>query len=159
MAISGLFGKLFRNLPKRIFIWNFALKSLIYCPLICVCLILALLIYLSTETISNLISFEEAQKHTYDYVIVGGGTAGCILASRLSENVDVSVLLMEAGSTFSPLAMVPLLTSQQQRSQNDWKLATVTQKHSSFGFWDQVSRNSVKTSKNVQKSGKYLRNN
>ena len=34
---------------------------------------------------------------TYDYVIIGGGTAGCVLANRLSADPDVRVAMLEAG--------------------------------------------------------------
>jgi choline dehydrogenase len=40
----------------------------------------------------------------FDVVVVGGGTAGCVLASRLSENADRSVCLLEAGPDYGPLS-------------------------------------------------------
>lgn len=67
---------------------------------------------------------------SYDYIIVGAGSAGCVLASRLSEDANVSVLLIEAGGGKSLFVDMPagiriLYTSDRY----NWRFWTEPQQH------------------------------
>jgi choline dehydrogenase len=61
----------------------------------------------------------------YDYVIVGAGSAGCVLANRLSEDPEVEVLLLEAGPPdVNENIHVPLGYLQLARTEVDWDYCT-----------------------------------
>jgi choline dehydrogenase-like flavoprotein len=62
---------------------------------------------------------------TYDHVIVGAGSAGCLLANRLSEDAGVRVLLIEAGGKDrSPNIKIPAAFANQFHTKLDWDYAT-----------------------------------
>ena len=62
-------------------------------------------------------------------VIVGAGAAGCVLASKLTEDKDVSVLLLEAGGPNTNVfeSKVPILFSKLFHTEHDWDYNTVEQ--------------------------------
>jgi 4-pyridoxate dehydrogenase len=65
-------------------------------------------------------------KTSYDYVIVGGGSAGCVLANRLSEDGAASVLLIEAGGRdLHPFIHIPLgMGKMHERDMFNWGYRT-----------------------------------
>ena len=67
---------------------------------------------------------------SYDYIIIGGGSDGCVLAARLSENSKVNVLLLEAGGNDShPFINIPAGFAKMTSSRYTWGLKTAPQKH------------------------------
>jgi choline dehydrogenase-like flavoprotein len=66
----------------------------------------------------------------HDYVIVGAGSAGCVLANRLSEDPSVSVLLLEAGGKDRSLNVkIPAAFPKQFHTKLDWDYATEPEPH------------------------------
>jgi choline dehydrogenase len=66
----------------------------------------------------------------YDYIIVGAGSAGCVLANRLSEDPTVSVLVIEAGGPDTmPEIHDPRAWPFLQGTSVDWGYTTVPQRH------------------------------
>src|ERR671933_838951 len=64
----------------------------------------------------------------YDVIIVGAGSAGCVLASRLSEDSGRSVLLLEAGPDYPDLDSLPseIASSHSATYSHDWGYASET---------------------------------
>jgi choline dehydrogenase len=66
----------------------------------------------------------------YDYVIVGAGSAGCVLANRLSEDPTAKVLLLEAGGSDRSIKVkIPAAFPQQFHTKLDWDFATEPEPH------------------------------
>lgn len=68
---------------------------------------------------------------TFDYIVCGGGTSGCVVAAELASIPNVSVLLVEAGrdSGLAPDVLVPGKYMKQLQEDKDglWELETIPQ--------------------------------
>ena len=75
---------------------------------------------------------------TYDYIIVGAGSAGCVLAARLAEDLHARVLLLEAGGPDrAPEIRIPAAFSKLFKTAVDWNYSTEpeAQLHNRKLYW------------------------
>lgn len=70
---------------------------------------------------------------------MGAGSAGAVLASRLSEDAAHTVLLLEAGGSENVVSDIPLAYQSLQNTPMDWAYRTVPQEAACFGLKDKVS--------------------
>ena len=75
----------------------------------------------------------------YDYVVIGAGSAGSVMAARLSEDPSVTVLLLEAGMAENVFSDVPMNWFNLQRTPMDWNFETLPQTRACLGMEGQTS--------------------
>ncbi|XP_076333084.1 glucose dehydrogenase [FAD, quinone]-like [Tachypleus tridentatus] len=76
----------------------------------------------------------------YDYIVVGAGSAGAVVASRLSEDPRVTVLLLEAGGKENIVTDIPIAAAMIQKTPLDWAYQTEPQDAACFGHINRRSR-------------------
>ncbi|XP_076323808.1 oxygen-dependent choline dehydrogenase-like isoform X1 [Tachypleus tridentatus] len=80
---------------------------------------------------------KEFPQAEYDFIIIGAGTAGSVVARRLVEGTNYSVLIIEAGSEPPWISSIPLLSPSLQMTSVDWGYKTVSQARAMWGLNDQ----------------------
>ncbi|CAG5052990.1 unnamed protein product [Parnassius apollo] len=74
---------------------------------------------------------------TYDFIIVGAGTAGAVVANRLSEESNWSILLLEAGGNPTLGTEIPSLYMNNYGTDVDWNFRTDSQENACLNYKDQ----------------------
>lgn len=70
----------------------------------------------------------------YDFIVIGAGTGGCVVANRLSENPNWSVLVLESGKDETVYTDIPAVTSFLESSEYSWGYTVEPVKNGCFGF-------------------------
>ncbi len=82
----------------------------------------------------------DSWERDYDYIIVGAGSAGSVLANRLSEDPTVRVLLIEAGGSENIISDIPIAYQSLQQTPMDWAYQTEPQEAACFGLKERVNQ-------------------
>ena len=102
-----------------------------------ICVLASLVTYQLFKTLTwepSQYPYRAVVESEYDYIVVGAGSAGCVLASRLSEVQEATVLLIEAGGPDTKEEIhVPLTYVKLQLTEVDWNYTTETQEHAFKG--------------------------
>ncbi|XP_045480484.1 glucose dehydrogenase [FAD, quinone]-like isoform X2 [Harmonia axyridis] len=88
----------------------------------------------NSDFLSNV---DETQIHDYgkfDFIVVGAGSSGAVVASRLSENQNWKILLIEAGDQENDLSEIPGMHTILPNSDKDWGYKTTKQKNGCLGM-------------------------
>ncbi|KAB7493785.1 hypothetical protein Anas_04607 [Armadillidium nasatum] len=78
----------------------------------------------------------EVLKSEYDFIIVGAGSAGAVVANRLSQNPDFEVLLLEAGGEERSRSTIPAFAYSTLGGENEWNYTTEPSLTSCLGMID-----------------------
>ena len=71
--------------------------------------------------------FKSNIRASYDFIIVGAGSSGAVIANRLTESGEWHVLLIEAGEEESLVGQIPVRASDLQLTKADWQYTTTPQ--------------------------------
>ena len=74
-------------------------------------------------------------KSEFDFIVVGSGSAGSVVAGRLAENGH-QVLLIEAGGPSNYLMSIPAIVAGFQKTAYDWQYKTEPQKHAPLRYYE-----------------------
>ena len=99
-------------------------------------MIIVAMVALRRDVQHNNIDNSEPFRNSYDYIVIGGGSGGCVVARRLSDTLRASVLLLEAGGPQSFVSDIAGIeeTMYLDVPQVNWNYQTASQKRTARGM-------------------------
>jgi choline dehydrogenase-like flavoprotein len=95
---------------------------------------------LFTQLSHDSLAVRQTWNQNYDYIVIGAGSAGSVMASRLSEDPTKTVLLLECGLPENFISDIPANDLFLQRTPMDWNYETEPQNKTCFGMKGRKSR-------------------